>query len=80
MQTQACGRNVRLMTQEERDRREDLEQRLYDEMYAQIEDRQRAEYDQEFGPAFRAAHPFRPNHAVIHRLTTEAIEKAKNEH
>ncbi len=47
-------------------------QRAYDDACAEIEAEMRAEYEAEFGPAFRAHHPFKPNGTDIH---IEAINR-----
>lgn len=77
MEASGTGQDMR---QARADSCEERDQQMYDEMYASIEDRQRREYEHEFGPAYRAKHPFRPNGSIIHRLTIEALKKANDEH
>lgn len=59
-------------------RKLDLEERrtaMYQDAYDQIKDDLRAEYEAEFGPEFRAQHPFKPNHEVIHALVLKRLSQ-----
>jgi hypothetical protein len=67
---------MRRLTPSERDRNEEQEQARYDELFAQIEEEQRLEYSMEFGPEYRAAHPFTPykvHERVVSRMRAETV-------
>lgn len=74
-----CGRSIRRLTPEEIDKRREQSQARYEEIYAEIEAAERAEYDEQFGAAFQTAHPFKPDGARVHakvvaRMTQESSE------
>ncbi len=60
-------RSIRLMDAEER------AATAYRHAYEEIEERLRAEYEAEFGPAFRARYPFTPNGQIIHAVAMQQI-------
>lgn len=65
-----CGTSIRRLTPSERDRNEEQEQARYDELFAQIEEEQREQYDREFGPGV----PFKPRQVherVVARMRAE---------
>lgn len=45
----------------------------YREAYEEIEEAMRANYEAEFGPEFRAKHPFQPDSARIHKIAMRQI-------
>lgn len=54
------------LSQEQRDRREDMNQEIYERMFAEIEDEERRQYEDDFGPTYRAKHEYKPDGARIH--------------
>lgn len=48
----------------------------YRNAYDEIEERLRAEYEAEFGPAFRQQYPFKPNGLIIHEMALQQIGAA----
>lgn len=59
-------------------RKMDLEERrgiAYRHMCEQIEEELRAEYEAEFGEAFRQQYPFKPNSLVIHELALKRLSQ-----
>jgi len=59
-------------------RKLDLEERrarMYQDTYAQIEDGLRAEYEAEFGEAFRAQYPFKANGQIIHAMALQRLSQ-----
>lgn len=62
------------LSPEKRDRNEEQEQERYEELYAEIEEKQRAEYCRDFGPDYRIKYPFRGDgihEAVMARMAKE---------
>lgn len=59
----------RRLTADERDRNDEQEQALYDEMYAELEAQAREEHDRHFGPGV----PYTPNSTAIHDQVTRRI-------
>lgn len=53
-----CGLNIRRLTARERAERDEALGMLFDALISAIEAEERAEYEAEFGPVYRAAHPF----------------------
>ena len=74
-----CGRSIRTLTPEERDRRQELARENYERVYAEIEAELMEEWDREFGPEFRAKHPFKPDTARVHQLATARIAQQSND-
>lgn len=67
------------LTQEQRDRKQDDNQRKYDEMYAQVEQEARAEYEAEFSDRFKLYHPFKPDGAAIHETTLQKLREQRDD-
>lgn len=67
----------RRLTPTQRDAAEDREQERYDELFAEIEEAQRDAYFLEFGPEYRAQHPFKPHR--VHEQVTARMLAEKNE-
>lgn len=63
------------LTQEQRDRKQEQKQERYSAMYAEVEQQMRAEYEAEFGDAYREKHPFTPDGAVIHQTTLQKLRE-----
>ena len=61
-----CHLPIRRLTAAERADRDEAEGMRYDTLYAQIEAEERAEYEEEFGEAYRAKNPYKPDGARIH--------------
>lgn len=58
------------------DERHDIDQQRYQELVDEIEAQQRAEYEAQFGPTYRAKHQFRPrgvHDLVMQRMREESI-------
>ena len=51
----------------------------YRDLYDQEEARQRAEYEREFGPAFREKYPFKPDGSLIHLAVMQQIKDSKQD-
>lgn len=45
----------------------------YDHFYQEISDRHESEYESDYGPAYRAKHPYKPDHARIRRETLDRM-------
>lgn len=71
-----CGRSIRRLTPAERADRDEAEGMLYDTLFAEIEAAERLEYEQQFGPEFRAKHPFTPDRVHNHE---EAMMRLRQE-
>lgn len=54
------------LSQEQRDRREERNQELYERVFSEIEDEERRQYEYDFGPTYRAKHPYMADGARIH--------------
>lgn len=64
-----CDHSIRRLTPDERD------ERRYEEIYGQVEDEERSEYEREFGPdpAYRACG------RTIHILTQKRLDRERRE-
>ncbi len=66
-----CDQSIRRLTPDEHaDRR-------YEELYAQVEAEDREAYDRHFGPAFRAAHPWKANGPDIHTKVMQIMDRER---
>ncbi len=70
--------SIRRRTAAERERQEQLYSERYDTVYAEVEARMRAEYDEQFGPTYRAKYPFTPNGAAVHDKTQAQLKQELN--
>lgn len=61
-----CPQPIRRLTAAERDARDAQHQATYERIYADIEAREREEYDRSFGPTYRAKFPYKADGSVIH--------------
>lgn len=62
------------LSQEQRDRREDMNQELYERVFAEVEDEERRQYEDDFGPNFRAKWPYKPDGARIHAKVVKRLK------
>lgn len=60
---------------ERRDRAEEQASDAYRALYDQIVSDQEAEYEAEFGPEYRAVHPFKVNGATIHQRVMQQLQQ-----
>lgn len=80
--------SIRRLTAAERRARDEREAVRYDELMAEIEAQERAEYEEQFGPTFRSLHAFKPSQniheKVERRIRAERAEaeteRAHDEH
>lgn len=61
------------------DRNDEQEADAYRALFVQEVERQRAEYEQNFSPEFRARFPFTVNGLVIHKFVMRQL-KARKQH
>lgn len=59
--------------------REEQEQAAYAALCEEIEAEMRAEYEAQFGPEYRAQHPFNPGNEVHNRAMAEIEARRHNE-
>lgn len=62
------------LSQEQRDRREDMNQELYERVFAEVEDEDRRQYEDDFGPTYRAKHEYNPDGARIHAKVVKRMK------
>lgn len=62
------------LSQEQRDRREERNQELYERVFAEIEDEERRQYEDDFGPTYRAKHPYMADSARIHTKVAKRLK------
>jgi len=58
--------SIRKLTAAEREQRDAARAERYDELAAEIEMDERSEYNEQFGEAFRAKHPFKLDTVRMH--------------
>lgn len=66
------------LSQEQRDRREERNQELYERVFAEIEDEERQQYEDDFGPTYRAKWPYKPDGARTHTKVLKRMKDALN--
>ena len=59
--------------------REEQEQAAYEELLEKVRGEMSAEYEAEFGPEYRARHPFKPGNEVHNRAMAEIEACRHNE-
>ena len=62
-----CDRAERRLLAEERG------EEHYQELYAKVEDEMKAQYLKDFGPTYRAAHPFKRDHDLIDAMVCKRM-------
>jgi len=65
--------SIRKLTAAERADRDEACADRYEELFDEISDRERAEYDEQFGPDFQAKHPYRRDTARIHETVCRQL-------
>lgn len=65
-----CDQSIRRLTAQER------EEETYRALYEQVEASMRADYERDFGPTYRAMHPFKPDWQVIDKAVTKMMRSA----
>jgi len=69
----------RRLTPDQRDRFAEQEQDRYEELYAEIEEAEREEYDRAFGAEYRALHPFQPDRGRVHAKVVARMKEEAEE-
>lgn len=69
------SRTYRALSQEQRDKRQESHQALYDRLFAEIEDEERTEYEDQFGAEYRARHPFKLDGARTHAKVVKRMQE-----
>lgn len=62
-----CDTSILRLTAQER------EEERYRELYEQVEASMKSEYERDFGPTYRAAHPFKPDWKAIDKVVTKMM-------
>lgn len=70
-----CGPNIRRLSAAERAARDEAEGMHYDTLFAEIEQAAREEYEAQFGPEYRARHPFKLDGAQAHAQVMARIRQ-----
>lgn len=63
------------LSQEQRDRREDMNQELYERVFAEIEDEERAQYEVSFGSFYKERFPYKQDGAAIHAKVVKRLQE-----
>lgn len=74
-----CRLSRPFLNGEERDRRDELAAELHERLTADVEAADRAEYENEFGPTYRALHPYKANSARIEERVCKMIRERREE-
>lgn len=63
------------LSQEQRDKRQEQHVELYERVFAEIEDEERRQYEDDFGPTYRAKHEYKPDGARIHAKVVKRLRE-----
>lgn len=63
------------LSQEQRDRREERSQELYERVFAEVEDEERRQYEDDFGPTYRAKWPYKQDGVCIHAKVVKRMKE-----
>lgn len=70
-----CDYDIRLRRLDEI---EDRSREAFEDACDEIREEMEIEYEQEFGPEYRAVHPFKPDHAKIHALALKKLSEVEH--
>lgn len=62
------------LSQEQRDKRQEQHVELYERVFAEVEDEERAKYEDDFGPTYRAKHPYTADGARSHAKVVKRLK------
>lgn len=66
---------IRRLTADERDRKDAQHAARYEELTAQVEAEELAEYDRDFGATYKALHPYKPDGSRVHFKVIDLMHK-----